>query len=41
METLFLLLFAVVLTVFIALDFSIVLALLIGLFLFSLYAKLK
>lgn len=41
METLFLLLFAVVLTVFIAFDLSIVLALLIGLFLFSLYAKLK
>lgn len=41
METLFLLLFTAVLTVFIALDLSIVLALLIGLFLFSLYAKLK
>jgi len=41
METLFLLLFAVLLTVFIAFDLSIVLALLIGLFLFSLYAKLK
>lgn len=41
METLFLSLFAAVLTVFIALDFSIVLALLIGLLLFSLYAKLK
>ena len=41
METLFLVLFTLVLTVFIALDLSIVLALLIGLFLFSLYAKLK
>ncbi len=41
METLFLSLFAVVLTVFIALDWSIVLALLVGLFLFALYAKLK
>ncbi len=41
METLFLLLFAVVLTAFIALDWSIVLALSIGLLLFSLYAKLR
>ena len=41
METLFLVLFAVVLTVFIIYDWSIVLALLIGLFIFSLYAKLK
>ena len=41
METLFLVLFAVVLTVFITFDFSIVLALLIGLVLFSVYAKLK
>ncbi len=41
METLFLILFTLVLTVFIALDWSIVLALLIGLFIFSLYAKLK
>ena len=41
METLFLVIFTVVLTVFIALDRSIVLALLIGLVLFSLYAKLK
>lgn len=41
METLFLLLFALILTVFIAFDFSIVLALAAGLFLFSLYAKLK
>lgn len=41
MEALFLFLFTLVLTVFIALDFSIVLALLIGLFLFSLYARLK
>ena len=41
METLFLILFALVLTAFIALDLSIVLALLIGLILFSVYAKLK
>ena len=41
METLFLVLFAVALTVFIAFDLSIVAALLVGLFLFSLYAKLK
>ncbi|MBQ7860973.1 MAG: sodium:proton antiporter [Clostridia bacterium] len=41
METLFLVLFTVILTVFISLDWSIVAALLIGLFLFSLYAKLK
>lgn len=41
METLFLSLFAVVLTAFIALDWSIVVALLVGLFLFSLYARLK
>ncbi len=41
METFFLSLFALVLTVFIALDFSIVLALAIGLLFFSLYAKLK
>lgn len=41
METLFLSLFAVVLTVFITFDFSIVLALTVGLCLFSLYAKLK
>lgn len=41
METLFLIAFTVVLTVFIALDLSIVLALLIGLALFSVYAKLK
>ncbi len=41
METLFLVLFTVVLTVFIAFDLSIVAALLVGLFLFSLYAKLK
>lgn len=41
METLFLILFTLALTAFIALDWSIVLALLIGLFLFSLYAKLK
>ena len=41
METLFLVLFTLVLTAFIALDLSIVLALLIGLFLFSVYARLK
>lgn len=41
METLFLVLFTLVLTVFIVLDWSIVLALLIGLILFSIYAKLK
>lgn len=41
METLFLSLFAVVLTVCIIFDFSIVLALLIGLLIFSLYAKLR
>ena len=41
MEPLFLIAFTVVLTVFIALDLSIVLALLIGLALFSVYAKLK
>lgn len=41
METGFLLLFTLVLTVFIIFDFSIVLALLIGLFIFSLYAKIK
>lgn len=41
MEMLFLSLFAVVLTVFVIFDWSIVLALLVGLFLFSLYARLK
>ncbi len=41
METLFLALFAVVLTVFVIFGWSIVLALMIGLFLFSLYAKIK
>ncbi len=41
METLFLSLFAVILTVFIAFDLSIVLALTVGLFIFSVYAKLK
>ena len=41
MEALFLILFALVLTVFIAFDWSIVAALLIGLFIFALYAKLK
>ena len=41
METIFLILFLAVLTIFIALDFSIVLALLIGLVIFSVYAKLK
>lgn len=41
METLFLVIFTFTLAVFIALDWSIVLALLIGLFLFSLYAGLK
>lgn len=41
MELLFLALFTVVLTIFIALDRSIVLALFIGLILFSFYAKIK
>ena len=41
MEALFLILFTLVLTVFIAFDWSIVATLLIGLFIFALYAKLK
>lgn len=41
METIFLIIFALVLTVFIALDASIVAALVIGLFVFSLYAYLR
>ncbi len=41
MEMFFLALFTAVLTIFIALDWSIVVALLTGLFIFSLYAKLK